>query len=580
MKAKYKMNKFLKREFQKTFPLYILGIIFEIIVIYITLLNTQIIGKIFDMILQGNVSKEQIMQELYKLIFYSAIVFIPNTIKRICYYVVARASDTRIRKEVYHKLQYVKEEYYDRTEKGRLLAYLTKEIPMIRKFLGNFFQSITDLVMTPLLIIIMSTKSINIKLSIILVVIIPITVIFNIILYNRKKKKVEEARKEYVKISNIIEQNTSNFTLIKLYNNQYKQKQIFEKENEKMKQKDYQVGKIDANIDNVTNIAEGICYMLAIGYGASLCTSGEITVGSLTVFVNFIDKIFKSFSKRIKEITDGIVYLKQSVNRFNQIMDIEIYEQQEKEIIDSIDQIKVTNLCYSYPNSTKSVIKNMNFEINKNEKVGIIGMFGSGKTTLMNIISGLYQINENQVYINGIDITKINKYSLFKNISYVLQKDNLINDTIKNNITLGTNYHGKKIIQATNEANILGDIFKMENEFEELVGEKGAKLSGGQMQRITIARNMIVDKDFIILDDVFSALDKKTGKEILNNILDKNDKTIIMISNKVTDVEKLDRIYLMVDGEIMASGTHQQLVENNELYRDMYKYEMEVEKID
>lgn len=219
---------------------------------------------------------------------------------------------------------------------------------MIRKFLGNFFQSITDLVMTPILVIIMSAQSINIKLSIILVVIIPITLILNIILYNKKQKKVEEARKEYVKISNIIEENTTNFTLIKLYNNQYKQKQIFEKENEKMKQKDYQVGKIDANIDNVINISEGICYMLAIGCGAILCIKGKITVGALTVFTTFISSIFKSFAKRIKEITDGIVYLKQSVNRFNQMMNIEIYEKDEKEIIDSIKQIKVTNLCYTY----------------------------------------------------------------------------------------------------------------------------------------------------------------------------------------------------------------------------------------
>lgn len=573
------MNKFLKQEFKKTFPLYILGVVFETIAIYITLLNTQIIGRILDMILQSGTSKEQIMQELYKLIFYSAIIFIPNTIKRILYFIVARASDTRIRKEIYHKLQYVKEEYYDKTEKGKLLAYLTKEIPMIRRFLGDFFQSITDLVMTPVLIIIMSAQSIDIRLSSILLIIIPITLILNIMLYNKKQKKVEEARKEYVKISNIIEENTSNFTLIKLYNNQYKQKQNFEKENEKMRQKDYQVGKIDANIDNVINISEGICYMLAIAYGAILCTNGEITVGALTVFTTFIGSIFKSFAKRIKEITDGIVYFKQSVNRFNQIMDIEIYEQEGKEEIYDIKQVKVTNLCYSYPNSTKSVIKNVDFEINKNEKVGIIGMFGSGKTTLMNIISGLYQIKENQVYINGIDITKINKYNLFKNISYILQKDTLINDTIKNNITLESKYQGKEIIQVTNEANILEDIFKMENEFEELVGEKGAKLSGGQKQRITIARNMLVDKDFIIMDDIFSALDKKTGKEILNNILNKNDKTIIMIANKVTDVEKLDKIYLMVDGEILASGTHQQLLEKNELYREMYQYEMEGEEI-
>ena len=189
MKKRHKVHEFIKREFQKTFPFYILGMFFETIVIYITLVNTQIVGRILDMLLQAGVEKEQIMQEIYRLLFYSAIIFIPNTIKRICYFIVARSSDTRIRKVVYHKLQYVKEEYYDRTEKGKLLAYLTKEIPMIRKFLGNFFQAIIDLIMTPVLIIIMSAYTIHIQLSIILIAMILIALISNIILYHKKQGK-------------------------------------------------------------------------------------------------------------------------------------------------------------------------------------------------------------------------------------------------------------------------------------------------------------------------------------------------------------------------------------------------------
>lgn len=579
MKTK-KYSEVLANELKRTVPLYILGMFFQSITIYILLLITQTTGTILDMLLQESANNTQIMQELNKLIFYSIIIFIPHSIKRFLYFVVARKSDTKLRKEVYHKLQYVKEEYYENTEKGKMLAYLTKEIPFIRKFLGNFFQSITDLIMTPILVILISANNINMNLAVILFVTIPVTLIIVWKLYQRKQKNVEDARIEYVEMSKVIEQNTSNFTLIKLYNNQKEQKEIFTKENSKMKEKDYQVGKIDALIDNIVNIAEGICYIFSIVYGIVLLTNSQISIGDLSVFTSFIATIFKNFKNRIKEITNGIVYFKQATNRINKIMSIETYIEKGKENIDEIKSIKVKNLNYKYPNTKKYALKDISFEIQKNDKIGIIGMFGSGKTTLMNIISGFYNIKENQVFINDIDINNINKYSLFHNISYILQKETLVNDTIKNNITLETNYEGKSIIQATNQACILEDIFKMENEFEERVGEKGVKLSGGQKQRIAIARNIIADRDFVILDDVFSALDHNTEKEILNNIISKKDKTLIMIANKVTDVANLDKIYLMVDGEFVDSGTHEELLKRNNMYQEMYEYEMAGERID
>ena len=380
-------------------------------------------------------------------------------------------------------------------------------------------------------------------------------------------------------MSNVIEDNTSNFTLIKLYNNQQNQKEIFNEENEEMKQKDYTVGKMDVSINNVINLSEGLTYICILAYGVFLVYKGGITVGDLTVFVTLIARIFSNV-KRIKNITNGIIYFKQAVNRIDNIMLQKNYEKENKISIKEIDKVEVKNLNYKYPVNKKYTLKNIHFEIQKNEKVGIIGLFGSGKTTLMNIITGLYDIKENQVFINDIDISKINKYSLFNNISYIMQKDVLLNDTIKNNITLENDYEGKEIINATNNACILEDIFKMEHEFEEMVGEKGVKLSGGQKQRITIARNMIADRDFIILDDVFSALDTKTEKEILTNVIEMKNKTIIIIANKVTDVMHLDKIYLMVNGEFVDQGTHEELINRNPLYKEMYEYEMAGERID
>lgn len=577
---KRKHSKLIIDEFKRTFPLYIMGMIFEIIASYISLLISQITGKILDMILQTNIAKEQIMQEIYILLFWSAIIILPNLIKRLFYYAVGRTSDMKLRREIYKKLQYVKEDYYETTEKGKFLAYLTKEIPMIKKFLGEFFQNITHLVMVPFLVIVISGKDLDIRLSIMLVAILSVTLIIILKLYKKKNILVEESRKQYINMSNVIEQNTSNFTLIKLYNNQEEQGKVFNKNNKIMQEKDYQVGKIDNTINNTTNIAEGLSYILTVIYSVICIKNGQMTVGDLTVFIAFIDKMFGGISNRINKITSSIVYFKQSVNRMDQIMSLDIYNTKNKQIIDEIDTIKVNNLSYKYPNNNKYVLKDINFEINKNDKIGIIGLFGSGKTTLMNIISGLYEIEENKVFINGVDITKINKYSVFNNISYILQKVILLDDTIKNNITLENTYDGKQIINATNNSCILEDIFKMENEFEEIVGENGHKLSGGQKQRVVIARNIITDKDFIILDNIFSALDNNTEKEILNNIMQMKEKTIINIANKVTDVKDMDKIYLMVDGKFVDNGTHDELLSRNSIYQEMYQYEMAGELVD
>lgn len=577
---KRKHSKLIIDELKRTFPLYIMGMIFEIIALYISLLISQITGKILDMILQTNIAKEQIMQEIYILLFWSAIIILPNLIKRLFYYAVGRTSDMKLRREIYKKLQYVKEDYYETTEKGKFLAYLTKEIPMIKKFLGGFFQNITHLVMVPVLVIVISGKDLDIRLSIMLVAILSVTLIIILKLYKKKNILVEDSRKQYINMSNVIEQNTSNFTLIKLYNNQEEQGKVFNKNNKIMQEKDYQVGKIDNTINNTTNIAEGLSYILTVIYSVICIKNGQMTVGDLTVFIAFIDKMFGGISNRINKITSSIVYFNQSVNRMDQIMSLDIYNTKNKQIIDEIDTIKVNNLSYKYQNNNKYVLKDINFEINKNDKIGIIGLFGSGKTTLMNIISGLYEIEENKVFINGVDITKINKYSVFNNISYILQKVILLDDTIKNNITLENTYDGKQIINATNNSCILEDIFKMENEFEEIVGENGHKLSGGQKQRVVIARNIITDKDFIILDNIFSALDNNTEKEILNNIMQMKEKTIINIANKVTDVKDMDKIYLMVDGKFVDNGTHDELLSRNSIYQEMYQYEMAGELVD
>jgi len=243
-----KNNKIFIDELKRTFPIYILGMVFHAIVIYILYKIPSIIGNILDLLFQGNVSKDVIMQEVYSLIFYSIIMIIPRIAYRILFFTRARISDTYLRSKVIEHLQSVKPEYYDKEDKGVFLAYLSKEILSIRKFLGNAFFNISRLIISPIIGLAVIGKNINIILMLAIMPIFPVTIYF---LY-----------KLYKNLSKNIEQNTSGFNLIKLYNEQENQRKNFDKINEATYISDTNVDKVIYKIDMVANMLYAMCYSI------------------------------------------------------------------------------------------------------------------------------------------------------------------------------------------------------------------------------------------------------------------------------------------------------------------------------
>lgn len=259
---KNKNNKIFIDELKRTFPIYILGMIFYAIVIYILYKIPSVIGNILDLLLQGNVSKDSIMNEVYRLIFYSLIMIIPRIIYRILLFTRARISDTYLRSKVIEHLQSVKPEYYNKEEKGVFLAYLSKEILSIRKFLGNAFFNIARLIVAPIIGLIVIGRNFNIILMLVILPIFPIAIYFLYKLYKKQEKVLEEERKVYIKLSKNIEQNTSGFNLIKLYNEQEHQREKFEKVNEETYIYNVNVGKIIYQMDMVSNMLYALCYSI------------------------------------------------------------------------------------------------------------------------------------------------------------------------------------------------------------------------------------------------------------------------------------------------------------------------------
>ena len=573
-----KYNKIITKELNRILPYHLLAVVLHGLVIYITFKIPESIGKILDMLSQTNIDKELIIQEAYWLIFYSTIILIPRTIFRTLYYNTSRKADTYLRKRVVEHLQKVNPEYFEKENKGNFLAYLSKEILMIRKILGNFWWCLAKIIIAPVIAIILIWGQFNKLLALWLIPIFPISVIFMYCSYKKLKEKVEVSRKTYVELSKNIEQNTDGFLLIKSYNQQEKQIDSFKNINSKMYKADYEIGVAKNHISRIINILYGLCFMVSFTVGIQYILQGTLTVGELTAFIGYINYALTDFVAGMQKLLERMPYLKQSLDRFNYFLNLDEYKKDGKSL-EKIDTIEVKHLSYWYDNTGKPALNNINMRIHNGDKIGIIGQVGSGKTTLMNIISGFYEIPAGMVLINGEDIGKYKKDDLFSKYNYALQQNIILDDTIKANVDITENLNNKEFHKIIKNAELEEDIEKLEEKEDTLVGEKGVKLSGGQKQRVSIARNLSNARDINIFDDTLSALDSNTERKIMNNLLKQvGNNTLIVISNKISSVEKLDKIYVLLDGKIADCGTHEELLERNEFYKEVYMLEKKEEE--
>lgn len=573
MSNKHKNNKIFTDELKRTIPIYILGMVFHAIVIYILYKIPSIVGNILDLFMTENINREYIIKEVYRLIFYSVVMIIPRIMYRVLFFKVARKSDTYLRSKVIEHLQSVKPEYFDKEEKGVFLAYLSKELLNIRRFLGNGFFNITRLVVAPILGLVVIGNQFNIWLALSIVPIFPIAIY---ILYKLNKKQndvIEQKRLTYLELSNTIEQNTSGFSLIKLYNEQENQRKKFKIVNDKTTVTTYNIGDVINKIEITVNTLYALCYCIGFSLGLILIKNGLLTIGELTAYISCISIAISEMIDSIQPLMQGIAYFKQARKRYNYFLNLDTYKKDGKELKD-VNNVEIKNLYYTYADNESYAIKNINMTINKGEKIGIVGKVGSGKTTLMNILSGFYEVENGQIYVNGIDINEYSKDEIFKNIGYAMQKSIITDDTIKNNIDIKSEKDEMDIEKVTKKANIYEDIQNMQDGLNTKIGENGVKVSGGQKQRIQIARNLVNIRKINIFDDTLSALDSETEKKVLDEIEKEVGKNIlIVISNKISMMEKMDKVYLLVDGEIIASGTHKELLEKSNLYKELDSYE-------
>jgi len=492
-----------------------------------------------------------------------------------------------IRISLYKKLISMPITFYDNKRAGELISRTTNDITLLQDTvsitLAELLRQISTLVIG--IIILFYTTP---KLTIFMISIFPLLIIIILIL-GRFMKKLYKKRQDQLAQTNIIfDETLHTIHTIKSFTNELLEIIKYKKSVKKVIKTALKASKYKGLL--IAFIILGIfgCIVVVMWYGAILVKSGAISVGDLLSFIlytAFIGGSIAGLGEAISNINKAIGASSRLIDILNEKNEINIDSKILKTKIYIKGGIKYKKVCFSYPTRNEiKVINNFNLNIKSGEKVALIGQSGAGKSTIIQILIRLYEVQDGSIKIDNKNIKNYDIRSLRENIGIVPQETILFGGSIKENINYGKPGSSiKEIKKAAYQANALKFIEKLPEKFNTLVGERGIKLSGGQRQRIAIARAIIKNPKILILDEATSSLDIISEKkiQIALRVLMKN-KTTIIIAHRLSTIKKVDKIYIIQYGKITESGKHEVLKKNkNGIYNKLLKlqYELNINKI-
>ncbi len=457
---------------------------------------------------------------------------------------------------------------------GEIMSYFVKDTNEIRSAAFRILSHGVRITFTFIIAFFQMVQSVNLYLS--LAVMLPI--IIGAFLVVKIKKYVEKSFKKsqemFTNMSEYIQESTDSIRTTKAYSCKNEQIREFLKKNRRVYQSNNTVDIFSNLLKLALNICFGFCYGIALLYGSKLVLDGTITVGELVTFNGFI-VLFVGPVSWLPQLISSFKRAQISYKRLEKIYDLKPERINEKVTLtkEKLEgHIIIKDLNFSYPGIIDGTLQDINIEIKKGETLGIIGTIGSGKTTLMNLLTRLYSVPDGIIFIDGKDINEIPIRMLRNNICYITQDNFLFSSTLKDNISLfKEEYDDDEIKESTKKAIVYEDIRKMPKGINTVIGERGGDLSGGQKQRVAISRAFLKDSSILIFDDTFSALDNNTSEKLIENIKELSDeKTCIIISNKVSDVKYSDKIIVLDNGRIVEKGVHEELIRNKGIYNEFY----------
>lgn len=481
-----------------------------------------------------------------------------------------------LREDLYFKVQDFSFFNIDKFSTSSLVTRLTTDVTNVQ----NAFQMIIRIaVRSPLMIIIslISTISISWKLSLIFLILIPILAIGLYFIITKVHPIMMKVFKRYDNLNNVVEENVSGIRVVKSFVMEEHEKEKFGNVSNDIYKGFSKGEKILALNSPLMQFSIYVCILLISWFGAKIIVNSNMTelgTGELMTLFTYSIQILSSLMM-LSMILVMITMSKSSAERIVEVLEEVPDIKNKKNSIKKVENgsIEFKNVGFSYiKDKNKEVLKDIKLKINSGETIGIIGSTGSGKSSLVNLIPRLYDVTEGELKVAGINAKDYDIESLRNEVSCVLQKNVLFSGTIKDNIRWGNeNASDEDIIRVCKLARADEFIQSFPDKYDTYIEEGGSNVSGGQKQRLCIARALLKKPKILILDDSTSAVDTKTDKLIQTAFKEEiPDTTKIIIAQRISSVENCDKIIVMENGTINGFGTHQELLENNEIYKEVY----------
>lgn len=563
--------------------LYIGGILCIIIVDCLQLALPKVLGLITDNLKSGVLTQSGLLRFSMIVAGIAVGIAVFRFLWRYFVFGVSKIIETVLRNNFYSHLQRLSVNYYNNHKTGDLMAHATNDINNIRMALGQGVALAIDSALIPVVAAIMMFNTAGAKLT--LVCFIPLLVLAGVITFNVNfmHDRIQKMQEAFSQLTETARENFSGIRVIKSFVQENKEIEKFKKANVYNREMNMKFVRNMSLLFPMIMSVSSLSFALALLYGGSLVIGGELTLGSFVAFNSYLMMLIWPIAA-LGWITSifqrGIV----SLERVNTIMD------EKPEIEDSPDtadktgingRVEFINLAFAYSGTDKPVLKNINITVEPGKTLAIVGRTGSGKTTLINLISRQFNVENGTLLLDGVDINRIPLSVLRRNISYVPQDTFLFSSTVRENIDFFQGKDTESIFRVAKIAKIYDDVMDFPGKFETLVGERGVTLSGGQKQRIAIARAILTEPSILILDDCLSAVDTNTEEEILQGLKEvTRQRTSIIVSHRISTIKDADEIIVLEDGEIKERGNHESLLELKGLYYDLYHKQLLAEQIE
>jgi ATP-binding cassette, subfamily B, multidrug efflux pump len=548
----------------------------------LALLSVNALGVYIPWLIRAGVDKLSTTFNWNEIVHYvvvigllSSAMWLMRMASRIWLFGVGRQVEFDLKQRIFEHLLKLEPAYFASNTAGDLINRATSDVENIKRLLGFAVLSLANTVFAYALTLPVML-AISVDLTLASLAVYPFMLLLVSLFSDRLRKQQAAVQEQLSDISELIQEDISGIALIKIYAQEANERRAFSKKNQQLLTANLELAKLRNTLFPLIGGLANVSSLVIIWLGAARMSSGALQVGDFLALLIYVERlVFPTtlLGFTITAYQRGEV----SIDRLESILSVTPKIQDTADAIhlpvsELKGEVTAKNLTYSYPGSTTPALEKVNFTIAPGETVAIVGAIGSGKSTLANALPRLLDVESGQLFLDGLDITKIALADLRGAIAYVPQDSFLFSTTIKNNIRYGDPISEQEQIESVAKlAQIESEINNFPQQYETLVGERGITLSGGQRQRTALARAMLVKAPVLILDDALSSVDNQTATQILKNLSDGTErKTVIFITHQLSAAAAADRIFVMEKGKIVQIGNHLELLQQQGLYRTLW----------